>query len=157
MNDLGEDFKTLKSRRLPGSHSPLETDLLTFSGSPAQPTVPFNEPKNQAEIDRNGLIACWLMILPSLVLYFEFHASVLGFLLIGGSLRLIIDAVRLPNGQRGFYKILFIAPGGILALSLMFENLLSTGWIYLTFFLAFVAYADWRFVRYNRERVDATP
>ncbi|NRB74739.1 MAG: hypothetical protein HRU46_10310 [Verrucomicrobiales bacterium] len=114
----------------------------------------IEEPRSAAEIDRNGLIACWVLIIPSVVLYSKFNPWILGMLLIGGFLRLVIDAIRLPNGQRGFYKVLFIAPSVILALIIKFEQLTSGGWIFLTFFIVFVAYADWRFIRYNRERKD---
>jgi len=119
--------------------------------------MPLEEPHNRAEIDRNALIACWLMMLPSLVLYFEFHFWILSLLFFGGILRLTIDAIRLPNGQLGSFKILFIGSGAIVALSLKFESIVNEGWIFLTFFLAFVAYADWKFVRYNRENPAGSP
>lgn len=108
----------------------------------------LEEPKDQRKIDRNLFIICWLLILPSISLFFVFNGYVLALVLIGGFARLLIAAVRLPSGQRGYFQVLFFGFGIVNGIISWLEFI--GPWIYLIFFWGFLLYSDWRLLRYCR-------
>ena len=110
----------------------------------------IREPKTQSEIDRNILILCWLMILPSISLFFVFNQVILTFLFIGGLSRLWVAALRLPNGERGFYFHMLTCLVTLTAVLAYLKTESSGGLLYLVLFWGFIIYADYRFLRYNR-------
>jgi hypothetical protein len=106
------------------------------------------EPKDQKEIDRNLFIISWILILPSISLLFLYNGYILALLLIGGFARLFFTAIRLPNGQRGYFQFLLYGFGIINGLFFWLDFI--GGWIFLIFFWGFLLYSELRVHRHNR-------
>lgn len=109
----------------------------------------IREPKSQKEIDRNLFILTWTMILPSVGFLFFFKPLLLTLLLIGGLSRLLIIAVRLPNGKRGFYGPAISGFMVLVALMIQLPERFHDGRIFLLYFWAVIVYAEMKFFRYN--------
>jgi len=110
----------------------------------------IREPKNQAEIDRNLLIICWLLILPSIALLYRYNGYLLALLLVGGFSRLLVAAIRLPSGERGYFRILIFGLSILSVIIIRFEIL--GPFVYLPAFWIFLGYSDYRFFRFNRSQ-----
>jgi len=85
----------------------------------------------------------------SVSLLFGFNGYVFACLLIGGFARLFLTAVRLPNGERGHFQILFYAFPILAGICIRFE--FAGGWILLVFFWAFLVYSESRLLRHHRD------
>ena len=121
----------------------------------------IREPKSQKEIDRNLMTLGWMIILPSLGLLFGPNTALLFLLLIGGFSRLLVVAIRLPKAERGFFRYLIsgfmILVGLVIQVEIRTEFRLDLSILFLVYFWGSIAYADTRFLRYNRAQQAEAP
>ncbi|MEM1443379.1 MAG: hypothetical protein AAGF67_13615 [Verrucomicrobiota bacterium] len=106
-------------------------------------------------MERNLLIVGWVLIVPSVGLLFEFNGFLFSLLVIGSLLRLVYHAIRLPSGERDYFRYLPLLAGLV--------AYLSDGWFewfglraLLLVLWGFLIYSEWRVFQFLR-REESSP
>ncbi len=100
------------------------------------------------QVERNLFWLGWMLILPSVSLFFEFRPWIAALLVAGCFIRLIRVVLQLPTGQRGFFH--WLPKSFAVWILLLSFTVFPLRFLLLPALWGFLAYAEWRLHRHQR-------